>query len=812
MTEQVLIQKNLLEHADRDWDSPVWSFRPAVSDRIHDWKTMALDVLGDFANPDVMRAMRYVCQSADHRRPQKEGVRILRAEGFDGSVLASSVPGIDHPLFVTKMWTSLAGNKLVEVNTSLMHEYVIGTQITNVLRTAGLPHFAYMYTHYWSTEPIVKEETGEAWLTAETRAGRPSDVLHIMYEYVPGVRLHDAVQKGLSAKRLQSAIFQLLFALSAAELQFGLRHGDLHGGNIMYRPLGSTRVQRYSFEGREYDLEMDHCAVIIDFGMSDGRIHDRYHVVTPRGQIPDTHNLAKIIADEKEQKQMIEILAGHSRSTAALRALLADFKGDKPRLVKVDDEPPQPWFTPRTMLELLGRWFTSSIVSEQSAHMDESEDVEQKGGGAAAKRGEAAAGDFVDTVLLPALLTILPPAVHDRVTLDSVLEHKQSFADLFGRLSLVHQEDTNCTPDLECKVVRVDSRVLVLGEASVYWIATYGPRAFARVVYHWLPYVQQLEIRDEQLWQSEALGVFLFSRLRASCRSITVQHKEAPEMWGRRVHLLQWLPRATAAVLQTGPLKDDDPLLQDVSTVDNEAKASHDTHMARSVPAMQLELLATDGPAWRTAALQVLAAKTPRKLGLSAVDQVETWPAFAGLDTLSAGLVRTLHTRLPAVLGELHVEVVDNLLATAELKTPPARRLVVGRNVILITSKPALSDELVEWNSPRIRAKLDDTKSYIHVSPSLLSAVAKNDCKHLQRLVLSSVAPQVVVPDEWKAALAVCTELVELPGPVDTSQWTQDTVAALFRPPLLPHLEVFRLHKCPAATAHVLAAVIFWHW
>lgn len=138
----------------------------------------------------------------------------------------------------------------------LLREYFVGIMAVNHLRNT-IPTFVYTLGAFRSNRPTEKSVIGED--TDET--------LFVVFENVPGKTI-DVLLKDdmLPFEDFLSAFAQLLIALEVAQQECEFTHFDLHGGNVILKPVRCI-----------YDVQLDTCVakidakfvpVIIDFGFT----------------------------------------------------------------------------------------------------------------------------------------------------------------------------------------------------------------------------------------------------------------------------------------------------------------------------------------------------------------------------------------------------------------------------------------------------------------------------------------------------------------------------------------------------------------
>lgn len=154
--------------------------------------------------------------------------------------------------------SELAGNIQVIIkspksllqNDDLLKEYFIGITAVNKLRHY-VPNF--MYTFAACAYPQKKQ-----------------DKIVTIVEKIPGDTLEYALKNNkLTFTQFLCIFLQILLALEIAQRNVHFCHYDLHGGNIILRPIDKPFIYTIVLDTKRYDITVtDYVPVIIDFGMS----------------------------------------------------------------------------------------------------------------------------------------------------------------------------------------------------------------------------------------------------------------------------------------------------------------------------------------------------------------------------------------------------------------------------------------------------------------------------------------------------------------------------------------------------------------
>jgi serine/threonine protein kinase len=221
----------------------------------------------------------------------------------------------------------------------LLHECVVAFYATNLMRSQGVPNFAFIYGSFDCSVPIVDPVSHRA-LSYCNSSDPLKMVSYVIYERVEGIDYDDYIRDhNTTLKNTFDIFLQTLLALDSAK-PYHFVHYDLHGGNlIVTTPSATPFYIRYpTSQGVKYFLSKGEIATMIDFGMSyieiDGQSYGRAlesNVVVEGGVYPDKY---------------LPLHDVHKMLCNTAQAYLSNFMMDKyeeikPLLQFFTDEPPE---------------------------------------------------------------------------------------------------------------------------------------------------------------------------------------------------------------------------------------------------------------------------------------------------------------------------------------------------------------------------------------------------------------------------------------------------------------------------------------
>lgn len=147
--------------------------------------------------------------------------------------------------------------KDVNVNNSMYMEiYIYAKYVNHMILSRETPHLALMYKNYEcdiSTTPVLQLSPYIRQLKRSLSNMREnvndydtSKLLVLVLEKVPGHNIADYIEKIAPNNKqvIKSLLFQILWTLACFN-HYGIRSNDLHLGNILVQPLGSTTYINY---------------------------------------------------------------------------------------------------------------------------------------------------------------------------------------------------------------------------------------------------------------------------------------------------------------------------------------------------------------------------------------------------------------------------------------------------------------------------------------------------------------------------------------------------------------------------------------
>lgn len=170
------------------------------------------------------------------------------------SIFTSGLRGSEN-LFVVK----------TDVVTHLecLYEYVIGKLVINPLR-AEVPNFMYTYGYHECGDYQTKEGKMIRWCNSDI-----PDRGYLYLEKVNGITLDEFLkQHREETPEFAEVMLQLINALYIADAQYGFRHNDLHGQNIIVRELEEAINIPFTVLGQTQFIHSRWIPQIIDFGVS----------------------------------------------------------------------------------------------------------------------------------------------------------------------------------------------------------------------------------------------------------------------------------------------------------------------------------------------------------------------------------------------------------------------------------------------------------------------------------------------------------------------------------------------------------------
>lgn len=147
------------------------------------------------------------------------------------------------------------------------YEYYVG-KVLNTLRGMNVPNFALVYGRF----RCGYDDSGRT-LCDPLQEKRT----HVLYEYITSssdktITLSEYIDTKTDDIRktinIINILMMLLISLQKAQDNLNFTHYDLHLSNVLLVELNSTYTFAYEYEGKTYNIVLDHFPFIIDYGRS----------------------------------------------------------------------------------------------------------------------------------------------------------------------------------------------------------------------------------------------------------------------------------------------------------------------------------------------------------------------------------------------------------------------------------------------------------------------------------------------------------------------------------------------------------------